>query len=63
MGHVALMPSHVLLALLQPDVDTTDALSSMSSGLYHSASRLHSNPGNDEFKEKKYEKRNKKAMN
>lgn len=39
MGHVALLPSHVLLALLQPDVDTTDALSSMSSGLYHSASR------------------------
>lgn len=31
MGHVALLPSHVLLALLQPDVDTTDALSSMSS--------------------------------
>lgn len=50
MGHVALLPSHVLFALLQPDVDTTDALSSMSSGLYHSASRLHSNPGNGEFK-------------
>lgn len=50
MGHVALLPSHVLFALLQPDVDTTDALSSMSSGLYHSAPRLHSNPGNGELK-------------
>ena len=51
MGHVALLSSHVLLALLQPDVDTTDALSPMSSGLYHSASRLHPNPnpGNGEF--------------
>ena len=39
LGHVGLLSSHVLLALLQSDVDSADALSPVPCGLYHRAPR------------------------